>query len=385
MSTKPKLLYYSPAARGGLADYARFQANALSQLGVEVDLLSSSDFPIESGDLFRLRPELASKKTEGGRIARKVEGVRSILRNYGQLRSVIREHGYRHVLMGSYAEHFSPLWSGALRQLKEEGVIFGSVVHDPVRDFALGPRWWHRRSIADAYSFVREAFVHENIVLDTVRPMPGLTTTTIPHGPFVFPKATQTKEEARKNYGISSAAEVWLSFGNVRDGKNLHLAIEALTHFPDAVLLVAGKEQSSSQRPVSFYQDLAKKLGVADRCFWINRFIAPEEVGNLFEASDLALLTYSKDFRSASGVLNVATFFRKPCVASSGQGNLRSVVSDYGMGVWVEPDSPSALVYGLHRWQSAPPTPRWEDYEHEHSWQRNASLVASSMFDLPCH
>ena len=383
MSTKPRLLYYSPATSGGLTDYARVQANALAKLGIEVDLLSSAEFPVESSDLFRLRPELVAKKTDGGRIARKVEGVRSILRNYRQLRSVIREHKYGHVLMGAYAEHFSPLWSGGLRQLKQEGVIFGSIIHDPVRDFVLGPKWWHQRSIADAYSFLREAFVHEHIALDTVRPMPDLHTTAIPHGPMVFPKATQSRDEVRKQIGIPASAQVWLSFGNVRDGKNLQLVIEALTHFSDAVLLVAGKEQSSGQRPVSFYKDLAQKLGVADRCFWINRFIAAEEVGNLFEASDLALLTYSKDFRSASGVLNVATYFRKPCVASSGQGNLRSVVSDYGMGVWVEPDRLPDLVYGLHKWRSAAPTPRWEDYERENSWQRNADTVASRMFNQP--
>jgi glycosyltransferase involved in cell wall biosynthesis len=385
MSVPPRILYYSPSTKGGLADYAKAQANALVNLGVEVDLLSSPEFPIESGDLFHLRPELLPKKTGGGVISRKVEGLRSILANYEQLRTVIREHDYGHVLMGSYAEHFSPLWSGPLRRLKQQGVVFGSVVHDPVRDFALGPRWWHRKSIADAYSFIREAFVHENIALDTVRPMPDMHTTAIPHGPMVFPRATKTREAVRQQLGIPLSAQVWLSFGHVRDGKNLQLVIEALAQFPDAVLLVVGKEQSAGQRPVSFYQELASKMGVGDRCFWVNRFVAAEEVGDFFEASDLTLLTYSKDFRSASGVLNVATFFRKPCVASSGQGNLRSVVSDYGMGVWVEPDRLPDLVYGLHKWRATAPTPRWEDYERENSWQRNASIVAGRMFDLPSH
>ena len=34
-----RLLYYSPASYGGLADYAHEQANAIASLGVEVTLL----------------------------------------------------------------------------------------------------------------------------------------------------------------------------------------------------------------------------------------------------------------------------------------------------------------------------------------------------------
>jgi glycosyltransferase involved in cell wall biosynthesis len=382
-SALPRLLYYNPSSTGGLADYARAQANALSHIGVQVDLLSHADFARLETDLFRLRADLPDRKTGGGKISRKVMWVQGILDDYRRLAEITRRDRYRHVLIGAYAEYLSPLWSGVLRQLKQKGVVFGAIVHDPVRDFVLGPLPWHRRSVADAYSFLREAFVHEDIQLDTVRPVPDLRVTTIPHGLYAFPPASETRETSRQKFGLPPSAQVWLSFGHVRDGKNLHLAIEALVQFPDAILLVAGKEQSSGQRPVSFYQAFAEKLEVAARCFWLNRFIAPEEVGNLFVASDLVLLTYSRDFRSASGVLNVANFFRKPCLASSGQGNLRSVVLDYGLGVWVEPDRLDNLVCGLRHWRQTPPVPRWDDYERENSWHRNADIVSGRLFNLP--
>jgi hypothetical protein len=172
-----------------------------------------------------------------------------------------------------------------------------------------------------------------------------------------------------------------LSFGHIRDGKNLDLVIRALAHFPDAFLLVAGKEQSCGQKPVAFYQNLARECGVFPRCIWLNRFICAEEVGNLFLASDLVLLTYSKDFHSASGVLNTAIYFRKPCLVSSGKSNLQTVVSKYGLGIWVEPDQVETLIEGIRHWQSSPPVPHWEAYKTDNSWQRNAEIIVSRMFE----
>lgn len=376
-----KLLYFSPAASGGLADYARAQANALARTGVQVDLLSSDEFPLRADDVFRLRPELREKMPEQSRLSSYLGTVRGIVRHYGQLARIVETGNYRHVLLGSYAEYLAPWWSGRLLRLAQRGVIFGAIVHDPVRDYVVGPHWWHRRSIASAYSFLREAFVHEPIALDTVLPMPKLRTSVIPHGVLAFPAASATRQNVRHELGIPDAAQVWLSFGHVRDGKNLDLVIRALAHFPDAFLLVAGKEQSGGQKPVEFYRDLARQCGVAPRCLWLNRFIAAEEVGNLFTASDLVLLTYSKDFRSASGVLNAAIYFRKPCLASSGQGNLQTMVSKYNLGIWVEPDKVEALIEGFRHWRLSPPVPHWEAYETDNSWQCNAEIVVNRMFD----
>src|SRR5207244_1355962 len=120
-----------------------------------------------------------------------------------------------------------------------------------------------------------------------------------------------------------------------------------------------------SQRPVKYYQDLAVRLGVAERCRWLIRFVPEEEIGNLFAASDLLLLTYNKDFHSASGVLNTAICYRKTCLASSGQGSLRSVIKKYNLGIWVEPDDLNALKRGIETWQRHPPAPKWEAYEAE--------------------
>ena len=328
-----------------------------------------------------MRTELVAKRQGLSKLANRWASVQQILRHHGQLSRVVADGNYRHVFFGSYAEYLAPLWSGPLVRLAREGVVFGAVVHDPVRDFVVGPLWWHRRSIASAYSFLREAFVHEPVTLDTIRPMPQLRTTVIPIAPFPFPAATTSREEYRRELGIPPKAPLWLSFGHIRDGKNLDLVIRALARFPEAYLVVAGKEQSTGQKPVAFYRDLARQIGVARQCVWLNRFIAREEVGNLFTACDLVLLTYSRDFRSASGVLNAAVYFRKPCVASSGQSNLQTKVTDYQLGIWVEPDDEEALANGLRRWQTAPPVPRWDAYVADNSWQRNAEIVGDRLLN----
>jgi glycosyltransferase involved in cell wall biosynthesis len=254
-------------------------------------------------------------------------------------------------------------------------------VHDPVRDFVVGPFWWHRRSIADGYSFLREAFVHEEIQLDTDRPMPCLRTTVIPHGPFRFPEPTLSRKQMRDKFQIRDDAFVLLSFGHIRDGKNLDLAVRALRDFPSVYLLVAGKEQSSAQKPIGYYQELARKIGVSERCRWMHCHVPENEIGNLFLASDLILLTYNKSFRSASGVLNTAVRYRKPCLASSGGGNLQSVIERYNLGRFVAPDNLETLREGIDIARAKGIAPDWDTYELENSWQRNALLVKEKMFE----
>jgi hypothetical protein len=103
-------------------------------------------------------------------------------------------------------------------------------------------------------------------------------------------------------------------------------------------------------------------------------------VGNYFEAADLLLLTYSSCFSSASGVLNVGANFQRPCLASGGKSNLRSMVEKYSLGFWINPDSVDAVADGLMKWHHERPKPDWPGYLAENSWRRNAELVAERMF-----
>jgi glycosyltransferase involved in cell wall biosynthesis len=373
-----KLLYYSPASYGGIADYAHEQANALVALGVDVTVLTTLKYPTGRGEKYQIVPilqEVAPTKQLPHKVFKVLHFTSVTLANFTKLANFIDSNTFQYVLLGSYVEYLAPLWSGRLKQLTKKGVVFGAVVHDPVRDFVVGPRWWHRWSIACGYSFLREAFVHESIELDTVRPMPQLRTTIIPYGTHHFPSADKSRDEMRTHLNLPLDAKVMLAFGHIRDNKNLDLVIRAMVNFPDLYLIVAGKEQSSSQRPAAFYQDLAKTLGVADRCCWEVRFISETEIGNFFEAVDVTLFTYSNTFRSASSALNAAANYRKPCIASAGEGSMRSVVQKYQLGIWVAPDDVDAIVNGIKQWLENPPKPQWESYFNENYWALNAKLL----------
>jgi glycosyltransferase involved in cell wall biosynthesis len=273
-------------------------------------------------------------------------------------------------------EYYAPLWVAPFQKLAKNGVVFGSVIHDPVRKTPLGPRWWRQRSIADNYSFLSEAFVHDAIELDTVRPVAGLHTTVIPHGPYPFSPATLSREVVREQLQITPNGLLLLAFGHLRDAKNLDLVLRAMSSQPEAFLLVAGRELSANQRPAAYYQELAAQLGVADRCRWRIGFVSEAEIGNYFEAADLVLLTYNEQFRSASGVLNVAAQYKKPCLASGGQGNLKTSVIKYGLGQWIEPDSAEAIARGLSaNWRTTAVQANWEGYGRDNSWEQNAALV----------
>jgi len=153
-----------------------------------------------------------------------------------------------------------------------------------------------------------------------------------------------------------------------------------MTHLPENVkLLVAGYGGSASSKPPHFYQKLAVELGVSGRCGWDIRMIPDNEVPDLFAACDYVLLSYSAKFRSASGVLNTAVAARKPVLGSSCEGPLKKSVKDYGLGVWVEPDSVDSLVEGFDQMAARPPGPEWEGYLRDHSWKRNAEVVSREL------
>jgi glycosyltransferase involved in cell wall biosynthesis len=374
-----RLLYFSPFGSGGLADYAHEQAQALTQIGVQVTLLAPPNYH-KADAQYKLQQTLKAYGTVRSPLAllRKSVFAAHLLQNYAILASTIQRQGFQHVLFGSYAEYMAPLWAPFLSQLPHQGIKFGAVVHDPVRDYVLGPLWWHRWSIAHAYSFLQEAFVHEAINLDTVKSMPGLQTTVIPHGAYEFTPPQHTQAQMRQELRLPNHAKVLLSFGHIRDGKNLDLALKAIADCSEEIyLVVAGNVSADTQRPASYYQNLATELGIADRCRWLIGFIPEAKVGDLFNACDAVLLTYSASFQSASGVLNAAVAYRKPCIASSGASNLKTMVRQYNLGVWVEPDNWNAICSGIEQWQQGMASPRWEDYVRDNSWAKNAAIVCS--------
>lgn len=377
-----RLLYFNPSPPGGLADYAHEQASALAAQGAEVTLLALRGTPQPVDAPYHFRPELQPPLArDSGWIScvQKVEQARRIVANVRYVAREARTGPYDALLIGAYFEYFAPLWAGSLRALRDKRMPVGAIVHDPVRDTVMGPLWWHRWSIATSYSCLSHAFVHQGAQPQTVRPQPQLHTVTIPHGPYPFPPARRTRAQVRESWGVPAHARVLLSFGHIRDGKNLDLVMRAIQALTGHYLVIVGREQSSTDHPAEWYAQLADTLGLLDRVRIYPGHVPTEAVGDLFAGADVVLATYSRHFRSASGVLNVAVNYHKPVLASSGEGTLKDMVAQYGLGVWVEPDNKEALALGLQSLAANPPACDWDRYARDNSWEENARLVLKAL------
>jgi Glycosyl transferases group 1 len=377
-----ELLYYCPSSLGGIVDYAHIQASALAKAGVDVTLLTAGTQSLQDSGISVVRSlEDESRPIDlSNRFLRQVRRTGLIRANILRLKEYILSSRIQHVMLASYSEYAAPLWSRHLRSLARSGVRFSAVLHDPVRDYVVGPKWWHKRSIRSGYSFLSDAFVHEEVDRAEIGIPDHVHLTVIPHGPSDFPRPTESGGELRCRLGIPPTAKLLLSFGQIRNGKNLDLTIRAMRHFDNFWLLVAGKEAGGLQRPLTYYRSLAEECGVADRCRWISDYIPSDQVGGLFATADLVILTYSKAFRSASGVLNTAVQFRKPCLVSSGPGALRTQVQRYRLGIWVEPDEEESIRRGMQQSLEGLPNPLHAEYLEENSWRRNAELVRDRLF-----
>lgn len=371
------LAYHCTESEGGLATYGRFQADALEQAmpGELVWIAPRSAVPPELvRRTISLPDDPRPARSRAGRIVRALGRVQAA---YRELDRALARTEPGALLISCWGEYFAPFWAWRLRRWKRRGLRIGAVIHDPVRDHVRGPEWWHQWSVSAAYSFLDVAFIHEPVELDRGWSRRFGNAVVIPHGPYLVPEEKGNVSGLRRELEIPESAFLLLSFGHIRDGKNLDLLLEALRPHGDVWLLVAGREQSLGQRPVAAYQQLAEALGVGKRCRWVNRFIPDSEVWRFFTEADAVATTYSADFKSASGVLSLNAQFRKPVLASSGQGPVKALVDRYRMGVWVEPDSAAALEGGIDTLRRALPWEigRWEAYLSENSWEENARRV----------
>jgi len=285
------------------------------------------------------------------------------------------------VLLDSYREYLSPLWVWphvALAKACE--VTYVANLHDPVRDFVVGPLWWHNFSVQLAYWPLRVGVIHQRLEDTSVIP-PHVAVVEAPVGVYDLQESVIDPAEVRRMWDIPLEAVVFLSFGFIRDNKNLDLLIRALPEVPAAFLVVMGSAQSSTNRPLKFYEDLAAGLGVADRVVFREEFVPDEALAGYFAAADAIAITYNAEFHSQSGVLNIAARAKRPVLASAGESPLKTVVVRFHLGEFVEPDNPAAVAAGMSnlcrsiRGEVAVSDPDWAGYERYASWDSNARII----------
>lgn len=379
MSQTQTFLYHSSHSVGGLAKYAQHQLDALEKAMTpgQVVLHGKPEALDSHQDAHQKTPNVLTRALRFYKSA--TDPIQSLDQKIAELKP-------RWVLLNSWSEYFAPFWAPKLRKWQQSGVRFGAVIHDPVRDFVRGPQWWHQWSVREAYSFLDIAFTHDDTPLDLGGSQKHIERVSIPHGPYELPvpQKPQSKHALRNALSIPSDCFLLLSFGHLRDTKNLDLLLRALTHHPDTHILVAGQVLTQGQKTMKDYQGLASQLGISHRCHWVDGYVPEDAAWKYFAMSDAVALTYSSSFRSASGVLNMNAQFRKPVLASCGESPLKDAVETYGLGPWVRPDSEAAISDGLKKLRATPEwtAARWEDYLEQNSWSENARRVMKAFEEV---
>lgn len=380
MSPRPEILLYACSAYGGIAEYAFAEAEALRSQNISIQVLAARNFLPERRPSFPLDRTLHDLPGRGkSRLLHRVKVGATLVANQFRLAYSIVTRRPRIVLLDSYQEYGAPVWIWPhILLAKLCRVRYVAVLHDPVRNFQIGPRWWHRLSVYLAYAPLEAVIGHE---LHRYREqIPArVTLIEVDHGMYSLPPLHASREQLRHELGIPPDRPLFLAFGFIRDGKNLHLAIEALRDVPSAVLLIAGAVASQHDRPVSYYQELARSLGVADQVLFREGFVSEAMAAAYFSAADFVLLGYAGTFQSQSGVLHLAAAAERPVLASSGPGPLQAAVEQYALGLSVAPDSTTALAEGMRRLLHSPPRPRWEQYQRDHSWDRHAQQLLKAL------
>ena len=152
---------------------------------------------------------------------------------------------------------------------------------------------------------------------------------------------------SRKELNLEDTDKVLLFFGYVRKYKGLDILIdampEALKQYPELKLLVVGEFYDD----VSGYISRVKKLDLQEKVIILNKFVANEEVGKYYTASDVTVLPYRSATQSA--VLNVSYSFGKPVIATK-VGGLSEFIQDNYTGIVVEPGSKESIAAGIKRY-----------------------------------
>ena len=375
MNPVPRILLFSPSSSGGIAEHTYYQANALVKKGAKVTCLVSSNFLNSRKADFERIICLPAPVTVGTGIAKKLRiAWRIIWSRYILAWQIIKQRPDL-VLLDSYVEYLAPLWVDPHIFLSRIiGFRYAANLHDPVRNYAIGPRWWHLLSVWLAYQPLDFVLVHHQLAVRSIVPK-RVKVIVAPHGLYTVNTDDYSPKQVREEWGVKNGQKVFLSFGYIRDGKNLDLAIKALRDIPDAFLLVAGSVASTNDKNFHFYRDLAKEVGVGDRCRFFEGFVSDVELGKYFTGTDYVLLTYSSEFHSQSGVLNLAAAARKPVLASASPSPLIEVVTQYHLGAAVEADSIASIADGMKALLHGHLSPDWEGYEASASWDINAWRV----------
>ncbi|OGC94629.1 MAG: hypothetical protein A2W25_09395 [candidate division Zixibacteria bacterium RBG_16_53_22] len=296
---------------------------------------------IYNGNYVRFRDESILDLLESG--IRKIELSRYRIRdyrnfwNYRLFAVELRHYDIIHFQEGD-------IWFSLNRSLFKN-VPLVLTVHDPTQHAGLpfinrmyqdyAQRWIVTQS--DSY------IVHgQNMKNDLARnfSVPLERINVIPHGEFSFYKKWRSEYEPLLK--PKKGKKRLLFFGEVRRNKGLEYLIKAepliSSRYDNYTICIAGR---FSKDPGNDFEHYRKMMVDTSRYEVINRYIANNEVAEIFESSDIVVLPYMS--ASQSGILALAFGFGKP-VVSTDTGSIGEVLEHGQTGLLVSAGDTVALA-----------------------------------------
>jgi glycosyltransferase involved in cell wall biosynthesis len=207
-----KALIYCPDSQGGIAEHANYQARAFDRFTKSVPtsqiiLLCAEDFlqgrktDYQKEAVFSSRLFLFSRFA--GRIGELLDKSLKILWDQSRLAWEVMTRRPDVVLLSSYAEYLAPLWVLPHWILaKFFRVVYVANLHDPIRDYVVGPKWWHDLSVRMAYWPISVGVVHQR--LPEPSPVPKhVHVVEAPVGVYDLQESPEDPEAIRAGWGVA--------------------------------------------------------------------------------------------------------------------------------------------------------------------------------------
>jgi glycosyltransferase involved in cell wall biosynthesis len=212
---------------------------------------------------------------------------------------------------------------------------------------------------ARVYGASRLLFVHSNEVareLATLYPADADKAFVVPLGAYTsYPRRPETRAATRASLGIPERAVVLLISGAILPYKNIDatvLAFAALRR-DDVVLVISGAERdgasdfpieaASGRDPLARTRAFVRDAGVEKSVRFVPGLMSSADMAELFEASDVLLLPYTKSY--GSGMLMLGIAFGKYVVAT--RTGMEEAASRYSRSILLDGSDASAIQRGL--------------------------------------
>lgn len=176
------------------------------------------------------------------------------------------------------------------------------------------------KSIAELADVVIVHLDSQRAILERLG-IPSEKTHVITHGSLL---SNADKKISRARLKLPEEGKIILMFGFVKPFKGMHVALEVLDEVreerEDVYLFIAGSLAPNASKEgrdyVEFVRKRIKELKLHDKVIFPNRFFPNEDIPFIFGASDVVLLPYHHEDRSASGSIHLAIGAKKPVIAS---------------------------------------------------------------------